>query len=688
MRFALFTFLLLEIVGAFCIAEQYVQAISVEEKPVIDGRLDESVWELADPVSSFVQLEPIQGEPASNPTFARVLYDDDCLYVGITALKTDMDALAVTATRRDSRMFSDDFVQVELDTYQDCRNCYVFALNALGTQVDGRVANEGSNADRGGTAFAWDCDWQGKAWRGEDRWTAEFAIPFSELRFPKQESATWGINFRRNDESQEEESSWSDLGNNDWAVSRFGNLRGLNTLSLNTQRSLEFKPYATVKPQSLDDADSIDTDADMGVDLRYPFSNFTLDFTINPDFAQIEADPDHVNLSDIPERFPEKRPFFQEGAELFQMPVELFYSRRVEDLIVGGKAVGKSGPYSFAVVDAQARPEDTEEDDTESNYAVARVTRDIGSQSSVGFLVVNKQSPDFYDRAISTDFRLDLPSDTRVTGQAALNWNKEHPSSHGLVLDVSRRTNTWMTFASVSDAGREFDVESGFTPRVDRRGYRGFMGYRFQLSGDNGWRRLFIGSGGEQLWDHDGELRNERIELEFSTGYKDFFTFFGPEQYYYVNDEGERFTDRTFGFFLGWFPPKWASVRSRFSIGERENKNSFFMSPEITLKPTERFSVELELQRLVEDDELTHLTRRFSSSYQFTQRMHVKGSAEFTKDGDRRIFAVYGYEFRPESHFFLVYSDNLEYDEDDGGRETHGRILFVKLSYLIKAKWL
>ena len=123
---------------------------------------------------------------------------------------------------------------------------------------------------------------------------------------------------------------WADLGDRQYAVSEFGRLTDLPIGSLVTKRPVKFKPYATLRPQMLQPADGETTTAlgpDAGLDFRYPVGDFTVDLTLNPDFAQIEADPDLVNLTDIPLRFPEKRPFFLEGNELFQMPLDLFYSR-------------------------------------------------------------------------------------------------------------------------------------------------------------------------------------------------------------------------------------------------------------------------------------------------------------------------------------------------------------------------
>ena len=173
---------------------------------------------------------------AANPQRSRPpstsLTTQNKLYVAFECFKTDMNNLAANQTRRDSFFFSDDHVEILIDTFLDGRNCYAFALNALGTQTDRRLINEGANRRSGqsniGTAISWDCDWQGQAAKGTDRWTAEFAIPFAELRFSKKgETATWGINFWRNDEAPAEEQTWADIGERQYAVSRFGRLTDL-----------------------------------------------------------------------------------------------------------------------------------------------------------------------------------------------------------------------------------------------------------------------------------------------------------------------------------------------------------------------------------------------------------------------------------------------------------------------------
>ena len=182
-----------------------IEAVRAETPPKIDGKLDDECWQKSAKTGELIQFEPQRGEPATQPTTIYVVYDANKLYVAFECFKTDMGNLAANQTRRDSFFFSDDHVEVLIDTFLDGRNCYAFALNPLGTQTDRRLINEGANRRTGqsriGTAISWDCDWQGQAATATDKWTAEFAIPFAELRFSKgTEIATWGINFWRNDE--------------------------------------------------------------------------------------------------------------------------------------------------------------------------------------------------------------------------------------------------------------------------------------------------------------------------------------------------------------------------------------------------------------------------------------------------------------------------------------------------------
>ena len=683
--------------------KRVIKAVRIETPPKIDGKLDDVCWQNSAKTGELIQFEPQRGEPATQPITIYLAYDANNLYVAFECFKTDMNNLAANLTRRDSFFFSDDHVEVLIDTFLDGRNCYAFALNPLGTQTDRRLINEGTNRRTGqsmiGTAISWDCDWQGQAAIGTDSWTAEFAIPFAELRFSKEmETATWGINFWRNDESSAEEQTWADLGERQYAVSEFGHLTDLPISDLVTKRPVKFKPYATLKPQMLQPGDGETTTAvkaDAGLDLRYPIKDFTVDLTLNPDFAQIEADPDLVNLTDIPLRFPEKRPFFLEGNELFQMPMDLFYSRRVENLLGGGKVIGKYSKYNLAFVGAVAGPEnpDREIEATELplanyNYSVLRLQREVGKTSSVGFLGVNKQRGATYDRAGGLDARIQLPAATSLNLEYAREWKAggldmaEATEDDLVFVQLARRTNVFSLDAIYADIGEHFYPETGFVPRVDRRGVVIRSRYNKQYKGTV--ERLRGEVEYERLANHVGELTNHRARFSGLLGVKDFFFLVGPEWYYHVNEDNKPFTDRTARFFMGWFPPKYVQIRNTGSFGIRDNKDTFFLRPEITIRPTAKLSFEFILQRLHEKQpdgtqwQLSEWTRRFVVNYQFAQRMYARTSAEFTLERERRVFALFAYEYLPESTFFIVYNDNRDIEGDTE------RIVFIKISHLLK----
>ena len=684
-------------------AKREIKAVRIEIPPKIDGKLDDVCWQNSAKTGDLIQFEPQNGEPATQPTTIYLAYDANNLYVAFECFKNNMDKLSANLTRRDSFFFSDDHVEVLLDTFLDGRNCYAFALNPLGTQTDRRLINEGSNRRTGqsmiGTAISWDCDWQGQASEEADKWMAEFAIPFAELRFSKDtEIATWGINFWRNDEVPAEEQMWADLGERQYAVSEFGRLTDLPIASLVTKRPVKFKPYATLRPQVLQPVDGETTTAlqpDAGLDFRYPIGDFTVDLTLNPDFAQIEADPDLVNLTDIPLRFPEKRPFFLEGNELFQMPLDLFYSRTVEDLLGGGKVIGKYNKYNIAFVGAVAGPENPEKEIEATelplanyNYSVLRLQREVGKTSSVGFLGVNKQRGATYDRAGGLDARIQLPAATSLNLEYAREWKAggfdmaESTADDLVFVQLARRTNVFSIDAIYADIGQYFNPETGFVPRVDRRGVLIRSRYNKQYKG--AVERLRGEVEYERLTDHAGELRNHRAAFSGLFGVYDFFFLIGPEWYYHVDDDYKPLTDRTARFFMGWFPPKYFQIRNTGNFGVRNNNNIFFIRPELTIRPTAKLSFEFILQRLHEKEpdatgwQLSEWTRRFVVNYQFAQRMYARASAEFTIEKERRVFALFAYEYRPESNFFIVYTDNRDIDGDTE------RIVFIKVAHLLK----
>lgn len=306
--------------------------------PVIDGVLDEADWDAAMVAANFVVFEPNEGMPPSQKTEARVLYGDEAIYVGIRAFDAAPDSIVQRLARRDERPHS-DWVDVVIDSYHDKRTAFRFGVNPAGVKNDAYMFNDTNEDD------SWDAVWD-VATRTDDRgWTAEFRIPYSQLRFDGATQQTWGINFARFIARHLERSLWAPISQGDGAlVSRFGDLVGLHDLSPPTR--LEVLPYSLVRMESAPGSaadpfhDPSDFSSSGGADIKYGLTtDLTLDITINPDFGQVEADPAQVNLTAFETFFPERRPFFVEGSGIFSFRFSegdgdmanegLFYSRRI-----------------------------------------------------------------------------------------------------------------------------------------------------------------------------------------------------------------------------------------------------------------------------------------------------------------------------------------------------------------------
>ena len=308
----------------------------------VDGRLDDAAWQDAPVLTDFIQRDPVQGALPSEPMEVRILYDDHALYVGARMYDSAPDSIVARLGRRDADLESDAF-GFFIDPYYDRRSGYYFAVNAAGTLYDGVLLNDDWDDD------SWDGVWEGKTRIDEQGWTAELRIPYSQIRFYKQDEYTWGINIRR-DISRKNEQIFLVYTPRDESgfVSRFPDLVGIERIT--PRRQVEFLPYVTTRAEFTDQPtgnpfnDGSRYVPEVGADLKVGLtSNLILNATINPDFGQVEVDPAVVNLSDVETFFPEKRPFFIEGASVFNFGrggsnnnwgfnwgnPDFFYSRRI-----------------------------------------------------------------------------------------------------------------------------------------------------------------------------------------------------------------------------------------------------------------------------------------------------------------------------------------------------------------------
>ena len=293
-----------------------IRANRAEIAPEVNGMLDDACWQEADWQGDFIQMKPSVGEKAKALTRTAVAYDEKHIYVAFRCFNPTGSSANSRITRRDGNLDLDNSVTVYLDSFHSRRDCYYFSTNSLGTQIDGRIGEDGRTNDK-----SWDCTWFVASQEDSSGWTSEMAIPVNEIRFPVDSVNPWGINFRRNYPDLLEQSFWSEL-DRAWQVSRFGDLEGLG--GFKKKLSVSLYPYMVSLDSNTESAgrktvySSGGTEVITGADLRFNIgAAATSNLTYNPDFATVEADQEVINLSRYEISFPEKRLYFLEGAELF-----------------------------------------------------------------------------------------------------------------------------------------------------------------------------------------------------------------------------------------------------------------------------------------------------------------------------------------------------------------------------------
>lgn len=331
-----------------------IQAIRINpHRPVLDGVLDDAIWQKAPKSSGFRQRQPDEGEWATERTTVQVCYDDEAIYFGFMCYDSSPDSIVAPLARRD-RWIETDRVIVNIDPYHDHRTGMYFAVGPSGWMGDGIMFKDTWEDD------TWDGVWEARASQVDSGWSAEFRIPYRVLRFSEKDDYSWGVNFSRTISRKRERVRWQWKSSNEpgW-VSRFGHLEGIS--GIRPKRALEVIPYVVgqggFKPQSDAVPTGREASATMGVDVRYGLtSNISLNATVNPDFGQVEADPSVLNLGVFETFLAERRPFFLEGNSLFEStgpgivgidePAKLFHSRRI------GKRPGRfDAPDNSDVID-------------------------------------------------------------------------------------------------------------------------------------------------------------------------------------------------------------------------------------------------------------------------------------------------------------------------------------------------
>jgi hypothetical protein len=699
-----------------------VGASKLETAPVVDGRItDDVAWAGSVPATGFWQVQPNDGQPATQRTEVYIGFTDDALYVGVMAYDDDPAGIIVTDSRRDSSLDDTDAFLFVIDGLLDRQNGYVFGTNAAGMAYDGQITKEGAGDDFGSGGGAFNLNWDG-IWTVSSRitevgWSAEFRIPFHTLRYGRGDVQDWGINFQRNIRRNNEIAYWAPLERNRnlYRVSEAGTLQGV---APPPQRNLQITPYVLGQWRRGDAVEGTESDGDFGIDAKYSITpSLTLDLTYNTDFAQVEADEQQLNLDRFNLFFPEKRPFFLENAGQFSVgngeEVEMFFSRRIGiaadgtpiPVEGGARLSGKIGERSNIGL-LYMRTEGVAGLAPENDFVVARFNQELPNRSALGAIFVGREGDGSYlvpseqdtNKTYAVDGRWGIGDHVLLQGWVA---RTETPTLTGRDDAFSFKADynaiKWAANASYTEVGEDFSPEVGFLSRREYRKLAGFLMRRIRP--DDLWNLLEIRphisySG---YWKFDGFQETGIVHMdahwefktgtEFHTGYNltragviDTFeivpgVFIPPGTY----DHGEL----ALVYFTNQSKP--LSFNLRTVAGGQFGGDRVSVAPTIRYRIGETFRSELSISYNdfdlpVPNGEFTANLARLRLSYSFSPKIQLQALVQYNDTNERLGTNVrFSWLRSANSGFFLVYN---EVDERAVGAMSTGREVILKYSQI------
>ncbi len=645
--------------------------------PVIDGVLDDEVWGTAARITQFTQESPLEGAPASEQTDVYLAYDSDHLYFGFNAHYEDPSIMRANRVERD-RTSQDDLMTVYLDTFLDQQRGYDFDVNGYGVQGDG-IMTAGQRRNRGSRRGipradrSWNALFDTGAQIVEDGFTAEMAIPFKSLRYPSPpdgEPHRWGLQIVRQVRgSNQENQVWSPMSRDEASFfAQMSILEGM--VDISTSRNLEILPtFTAIQYGEIDPTGpgfrNQDTQPDAGLNVKYGLtSDLTADFTVNPDFSQIESDRPQIEVNQrFPLFFSELRPFFLEGAEIFQVngPVTVVHTRTIVNPDYGAKLSGQVGRFAVGLLAANDRAPGKVEDsgdpafDEAAQTFIGRARYDLYAESNLGAIVTDREFLNSHSRVFGLDgnFRLGstLSSSFQAIGSSNKGVGEEEMAGHMFVVGIIQEGRNVRASLFAHEITPDFETEAGFVRRTDVRNVRGNLGYRF-------WPESWIINWGPtfeygQIYDFDGVLQDEnravRLGFDFARSVSLFSNF---------NWDMERFEGIDFQknrFRIGGF----VNTGRRYSFGGNFSTGDeiYFLGPFLghqlswslngTLRPLDRFSSSLRFERrrftdpTSANEELFDVRiLRATTTFQFTDRLGLRNITEINSQDETFDFNV------------------------------------------------
>jgi Domain of unknown function (DUF5916) len=644
---------------------------------VIDGRLDEEAWAAGERISTFVQREPIEGQPTTERTEVLILADDEALYIGAWLYDDDANGIVFGERIRDADLERGDYFGVILDTYRDRQNGFIFSTTPAGIEYDAQVVKEGQGGgvfqrgqsrqqagSMGGLNVNWDGSWEVASTRDDAGWYAEMRIPFSTLRYAGGDDQTWGMNIVRRIRRKNEETFWAPVPRqfNLMRLSVAGDLEGLK---LPAQHTATLTPFVLGAAERDYTAAPSDTDypRETGFDAKLTVSSLTLDATVNTDFAQVEVDEQRTNLTRFPLFFPEKRPFFLENAGQFSagtpQAADLFFSRRIGispngspvPILGGGRVSGKAAGLNVGLL--QIFTDDVAGEVAQNAFSVARLSRELPSHSRVGAIFVQRRAThdgSDFNRTYGVDGRVGLGDAWSVDSWFA---RTDTPGLNGrdtgFNFFINHSSREWKARARYMRVGEDFNPEVGFVNRVGYQSIELSAEHLFRFPSISWWRESNPHVTWRSFWDFNGFQESGFLhfdaEIKFEGGGR-----LGPELNIVTEGLKEPFeispgvviptgsyTTVLNSWDYGSDPSKPFSFLGRADFGEFFTGNRYGGNATVSYRRGETLSTSLlvdhNIVRLPEGDfETTLLGLRLA--YFFTPRIFVQSLFQYSDQAD------------------------------------------------------
>ena len=699
-----------------------VRVVRTDMPPIIDGLLDDMTWNNAVLINNFTQTSPVEGAQPTEDTEVRIAYDDEHIYFSFYARYSDPSQMRANRVDRD-QIRRDDWIAVMFDTFRDQQRAYRFSVNPYGVQGDAiltsgrrRFGAPGSGGDD-----SWDALFETGGTIVSDGWTAEMAIPFKSLRYPSvgEGQHNWGFQISRAMQTKDESVVWSPMTRNiAGLMTQMGLINGMDGLSVS--RNLEILPTATaIQLGQLTDTGFKEGDAspDLGLNIKYGVtSNLTADFTANPDFSQIESDRPQIEVNQrFPLFFPELRPFFLEGQEIFETPgrINLVHTRTIVDPEFGAKLTGKTGKTTLGLLFTNDEAPGRLDDPTEPAFGqngqvfIGRARYDLHTESYLGAIVTDREFFNSYSRTAGIDGRIRMGQthSAQFVAVASDNRTLDGATKSGPMYDIgfrrdARHLNYRLQYNVIDP---DFDTQTGFIRRVDTRRLDTDVEY-------NWWPEHWLISWGPGFSylrnvDHAGVLQDEdfRADLNLRFARNIFVRADGRqemERYRGVNFHKKRFrinnsinSSRRFSVFYSF---NWGD-QVRFV--ENPFLGRFFdYNLGLTVRPTTRLNTRLDINTSRFRNTTTDLLEfnvkilRKLTTYQFTDRFLVRNILEHNTDsGAVGINVLLTYRVNAGTVFYIGYDDRLkEVTNFNDERflvtelQRQRRAFFTKFQYLFR----